>query len=69
MQTIEELFTDIDSFLLQVAVGKDHAIIISQECMIFTYGRGTEGQLGHGDDKSRATPVLVEALKGKSVYK
>ena len=53
--------------LLQVAVGKEHAIIISQECMIFTYGRGTEGQLGHGDEKSRASPVLVEALKGKSV--
>lgn len=55
--------------LLQVYTGKDHAIIVSQECMVYTYGRGTEGQLGHGDEKSRATPTLVEALKGKSVNK
>ena len=48
-------------------MGREHAIIISQECMVFTYGRGTEGQLGHGDDKSRQTPVLVQALKSKSV--
>ena len=37
--------------------------------MVFTYGRGSEGQLGHGDEKSRFTPTLVEALKGKSVNK
>ncbi|XP_067944388.1 uncharacterized protein [Watersipora subatra] len=52
---------------LSVAVEREHAIIISQECMVFTYGRGTEGQLGHGYDKSRQTPVLVQALKSKSV--
>jgi len=52
-----------------VVVGKEHAIIISQECVVFTYGRGTEGQLGHGDEKSRSTPTLVEALKGKQVNK
>lgn len=52
-----------------MVVGKEHAIIISQECVVFTYGRGTEGQLGHGDEKSRSTPTLVEALKGKQVNK
>lgn len=59
--------TYVLSVILQVYAGKDHAIIVSQECMVYTYGKGTDGQLGHGDEKSRTSPTLVEALKGKSV--
>ena len=34
---------------------------------IFTFGRGGNGRLGHGDEEDVSTPQLVEALKGEQV--
>jgi len=37
------------------------------EEMIYSWGNGGKGQLGHGNTDSKNKPELVEALRGKSV--
>lgn len=34
---------------------------------MYTWGRGEDGQLGHGDTQDRSSPALVEALQGKII--
>lgn len=34
---------------------------------VYTWGRGEDGQLGHGDTQDRSSPALVEALQGKTI--
>jgi alpha-tubulin suppressor-like RCC1 family protein len=34
---------------------------------VYTWGRGEDGQLGHGDTQDRSSPALVEALQGKII--
>ena len=35
--------------------------------LMYTWGGGDKGQLGHGDETSQNTPMVVEALRGKRV--
>ena len=35
--------------------------------LVFTWGRGEDGQLGHDDQKDQLRPQLVEVLRGKGV--
>ena len=48
-----------------VDVGLSHCVALS-ECStkIFTWGRGTDGQLGVGPMKSSAYPMAIKSLKG-----
>ncbi|KAK8522913.1 hypothetical protein V6N13_115860 [Hibiscus sabdariffa] len=55
------------SFVEEIACGSHHAAIITSKKEIYTWGRGTDGQLGHGDTDDRNTPTLVEFLKHKQV--
>ena len=57
------------ALFIQVAVGTDHVIVVTIERMIYTWGDGSKGQLGHGDLEPRMKPSLVEALKGKSIIR
>ena len=59
----------IDADLFQLAVGKDHVIAVTCEGGVFTWGRGDQGQLGHGVLESCEQPRVVEALKGKNIIK
>ncbi|XP_064595853.1 serine/threonine-protein kinase Nek9-like [Liolophura sinensis] len=51
----------------QVGVGADHVIVVTMERQVYTWGEGSRGQLGHGDEESRHKPQLVDTLKGKSI--
>ncbi|XP_013390784.1 uncharacterized protein LOC106159131 [Lingula anatina] len=51
----------------EVAVGADHVIVVTNERVVYTWGEGGKGQLGHGDQESLTKPEMVEALKGKSI--
>ena len=44
-------------------------IVITMERMVFTWGEGAQGQLGHGDLEACQNPEPVEALKGKSIIR
>lgn len=53
----------------QLACGQFHsaAIVATQPPVLLTWGRGTLGVLGHGDEDDSLAPRAVEALKGCEV--
>ncbi|KAL5574147.1 hypothetical protein UlMin_023744 [Ulmus minor] len=53
--------------IASVACGEWHSAIVSTTGMLFTYGDGTFGVLGHGDFGSVSQPKEVDSLKGLRV--
>ncbi|KAL8457412.1 hypothetical protein ACS0TY_035317 [Phlomoides rotata] len=52
-----------------ISCGAHHVIAVTSTSETFTWGRGRNGQLGHGDNADRDSPALVKALEGKQVKK
>ena len=46
-----------------VACGKWHTIVLSSDGDVYSWGRGDDGQLGHGTNQGSSSPVLVEAIE------
>ncbi|KAH7863034.1 hypothetical protein Vadar_012394 [Vaccinium darrowii] len=55
------------SFVEEIACGAYHVAILTSRTEVYTWGKGANGRLGHGDAEDRNTPTLVEALKDKQV--
>ncbi|XP_062998747.1 RCC1 domain-containing protein 1 [Elgaria multicarinata webbii] len=51
----------------KLALGHEHAVLLSSAGTVFSWGGGRHGQLGHGELESRAEPLLVDALHGVEV--
>lgn len=51
----------------EVACGSYHVAVLTSRSEIYTWGKGANGRLGHGDLEDRKTPTLVEALKDRPV--
>ena len=45
------------------SAGKHHTIVVTETGDVYTFGRGTEGVLGHGDRTHRRAPELVLGLR------
>lgn len=56
-----------NSFIEEIACGSHHVAVLSSKAEVYTWGKGANGQLGHGDNNNRNIPTLVEALKDKQV--
>lgn len=50
-----------------VSCGPYHTSILSIDGALYTMGEGVFGALGHGDDRSRATPARVDSLSNTHV--
>lgn len=50
-----------------IAVGREHCIILSKNGQVYTFGNGSRGQLGTGDLEKRENPVLLEGLVGINI--
>eukprot|EP00698_Gefionella_okellyi_P001339 TRINITY_DN11287_c0_g1_i1.p1 TRINITY_DN11287_c0_g1~~TRINITY_DN11287_c0_g1_i1.p1 ORF type:complete len:803 (+),score=100.74 TRINITY_DN11287_c0_g1_i1:39-2411(+) len=48
--------------MVQVACGGAHTVALSESGLVFSWGRGSNGRLGHGDEHTRLIPTLIEAL-------
>ncbi|XP_020245605.1 ultraviolet-B receptor UVR8-like, partial [Asparagus officinalis] len=48
--------------VVQISCGWRHTLAVSERKNVFSWGRGTSGQLGHGDILDRNTPKLIEIL-------
>uniref|UniRef100_T1J9T1 non-specific serine/threonine protein kinase n=1 Tax=Strigamia maritima TaxID=126957 RepID=T1J9T1_STRMM len=58
------------SKILQLAVSNTHMIALTSELLVYTWGDGKRGQLGHGTLESyRVRPEAVAILKTKSITK
>ncbi|XP_042515306.1 PH, RCC1 and FYVE domains-containing protein 1-like [Macadamia integrifolia] len=51
----------------EVACGAYHVAVLTSRNEVYTWGKGANGRLGHGDIEDRKTPTLVEALKDRHV--
>lgn len=56
-----------DSFIEDIACGSYHVGVLTSKAEVYTWGKGLNGQLGHGDNGHRNKPTLVEFLKDKQV--
>ena len=51
--------------VVYVASNYDHSACIMEDGEIYTWGNGSNGRLGHGNQTHRSTPKRVEGLAGK----
>jgi alpha-tubulin suppressor-like RCC1 family protein len=45
-----------------VSCGRYHNVLCTEDGKMYTFGWGTNGELGHGDKENKASPALVHAL-------
>ncbi|KAL5720035.1 hypothetical protein ACHQM5_012746 [Ranunculus cassubicifolius] len=57
----------LKSFVEEIACGAYHVAVLTSRTEVYTWGKGANGRLGHGDIDDRNAPTLVEALKDKQV--
>ncbi|KAK2377624.1 hypothetical protein P8452_49293 [Trifolium repens] len=55
------------SFVEEIACGAYHVAVLTLRNEVYTWGKGANGRLGHGDTDDRNNPTLVDALKDKHV--
>ncbi|KAG8660282.1 PH, RCC1 and FYVE domains-containing protein 1 isoform X1 [Manihot esculenta] len=55
------------SFVQEIACGAYHVAVLTSKTEVYTWGKGANGRLGHGDTDDRNIPSLVEALRDKQV--
>lgn len=51
----------------EVTCGSYHVAVLTVRGEVYTWGRGANGRLGHGDLEDRKIPTVVEALKDRHV--
>ncbi|KAK8921153.1 Ultraviolet-B receptor UVR8 [Platanthera zijinensis] len=56
-----------NSFIQEMSCGSHHVAVLTSKNEVYTWGKGTNGQLGHGDHNNRDIPTLIEALTDKQV--
>ncbi|KFK39615.1 hypothetical protein AALP_AA3G267000 [Arabis alpina] len=57
----------VGEFVEEIACGDHHVAVLTSRSEVFTWGKGANGRLGHGDTDDRKTPTLVEALRDRHV--
>ncbi|KAK8489469.1 hypothetical protein V6N11_045036 [Hibiscus sabdariffa] len=55
------------NFVEEIAYGAYHVAVLTLKTEIYPWGKGENGQLGHGDTDDRNSPFLVEFLEDKQV--
>lgn len=53
--------------IVDVACGGHHSAAISSAGLLYTWGKGRYGRLGHGDSDDQLKPTVVMALQGYKV--
>lgn len=48
--------------VVQISCGWRHTLAVTERQNVFSWGRGTNGQLGHGGSMDRNLPKIIEAL-------
>ncbi|KAF0697446.1 Aste57867_11869 [Aphanomyces stellatus] len=50
-----------------VACGWDHSLALTKDGSVYSWGSGSNGKLGHGDEDNRDTPTKIQGLDGKTI--
>ncbi|RLN36612.1 hypothetical protein BBJ28_00003973 [Nothophytophthora sp. Chile5] len=65
--TLVEALEDSREEFVKVACGWDHSLAVSASGRVYTWGSGTNGKLGHGDEENCDIPTLVRSMEGEQV--
>ncbi|RDX68758.1 PH, RCC1 and FYVE domains-containing protein 1, partial [Mucuna pruriens] len=57
----------VGEFVEELSCGAHHVAVLTSRSELYTWGRGANGRLGHGDIEDQKTPTLVEALKDRHI--
>ncbi|KAK1418881.1 hypothetical protein QVD17_28031 [Tagetes erecta] len=57
----------VGEFVEEIACGAYHVAVLTSRSEVFTWGKGANGRLGHGDLEDKNTPTLVEFFKERTV--
>ncbi|KAK5644445.1 hypothetical protein RI129_005745 [Pyrocoelia pectoralis] len=55
--------------IVDMAAGCEHCLLLDSLGRVYSFGRGSRGQLGHGDLVDQDEPKLIEALDGIEIKK
>jgi alpha-tubulin suppressor-like RCC1 family protein len=53
-----------EAFVVQVAAGHEHSMALTTTGELYAWGRGADGQLGHGGKEHLAVPRVVDGIEG-----
>ncbi|ETV89424.1 hypothetical protein H257_00711 [Aphanomyces astaci] len=56
-----------ERIVVQIACGSGHTVVLDDKGDVYTWGRGDDGRLGHGDNGWKFVPRLVESLQTKQI--
>ena len=63
-----DFFSENKSIVVkQIKAGGHHSILMSNKGMLYTFGYGAHGQLGHRSTSNALVPTLVRDMAGKPV--
>ena len=52
---------------VDIAAGAFHTMAVANDGRLYTWGSGTDGQLGHGNNQSQLVPALVSTVVVRGV--
>lgn len=59
----------LDKDVIDIVYGEKHALALTADGQIYSWGYGGDGQLGHGDQAMQPVPRLITALSRETVVK
>lgn len=59
-----KMIDDFDINIKQISCGGNHSAILDFEGRAWTFGKGENGRLGHGDDVDQLKPKMVVGIQG-----
>ncbi|KAH7476858.1 Ultraviolet-B receptor UVR8 [Phytophthora ramorum] len=65
--TLVQALEDVREEIVKVACGWDHSLAVSSSGRVYTWGSGTNGKLGHGDEESFDIPTPIRSMEGDEV--
>lgn len=57
----------LGEFVEEISCGAHHVAVLTSRNEVYTWGKGSNGRLGHGDTDERKSPTLVIALKDRHI--
>ncbi|KAL1360046.1 PH, RCC1 and FYVE domains-containing protein 1-like [Arachis hypogaea] len=57
----------VGEYVEEISCGSHHVAVLTSRSELYTWGKGANGRLGHGDTEDRKGPTIVEALKERHV--
>ncbi|KAJ8917839.1 hypothetical protein NQ315_010751 [Exocentrus adspersus] len=54
----------MNEYIIDIQCGKEHCLLLDEHGNVYTFGRGSRGQLGHGQLEDELEPKQVDGLAG-----